>query len=150
MKHVWSVLCRNYIVDETSKNLSLIDLPNRMSFKGDLPDKRPFEVPLPTEMYFLSTWISEQGDEEKTHHVIVKVIDPTGAEIGNFELDFDMKPIKGHVTIGTLSSMLYTEDGVYFFDVCVQVSNEWTVIASIPIELVHEEAKPEEESEPTE
>ena len=150
MKHVWSVLCRNYIVDEKTKNFSLIDLPNRLGFKGELPEKRPFDVPIPSEFYFLTRWISEEGDKENIHAVMVRVIDPTGGEIGNFEFEFTLKPPMGHVSIGTMSSVLYSEDGLYFFKVSLQDNNESIVVASIPLEIVHEQQESEEQdkSEP--
>ena len=149
MKYVWSVLCRNYIIDEQSKNLSLIDLPNRLSFKGDLPAKRPFEVPLPSEFYFLSKWMSGKDDNEQRHSVLVKVIDPSSTEIGNFPFEFTLKPESGHVTIGTLTSILYTEDGLYFFEVCLEEDNELKSVASIPLQIVHEHTESEEGDEPT-
>ncbi len=151
MQHVWSMLCRNFIVEEQTRNISLIDIPNRLNFKGELPEKRPFEFPLPAEFYFLTRWISEQEDSEETYSANVRVIDPTGNEIGIFEFEFTTEPPKGHVSIGTISSLLYTVDGVYSFEVCLQDNDEWKPVASIPLEILHEQPESEqEESEPTE
>ena len=150
MKHVWSVLCRNYIVEEQTRNISLIDIPNKLKFSGELPEKRPFAFPMPSEFYFLTRWISEENDTEEAHSAIVRTIDPTGGEIGFFEFEFTLEPPKGHVSIGSISSLLYTVDGVYFFEVCLRKNDEWNPVASIPLEIVHEKPEPEQqESEPT-
>ena len=151
MKHVWSMFCRNFIVEEHTRNISLIDIPNRLKFKGALPEKRPFEFPLPSEFYFLTRWISEQEDSEETYSANVRIIDPTGSEIGTFEFDFTLEPPQGHVTTGSISSLLYTVDGVYFFEVCLQNNDTSNPVASIPLEIIHEQPEPEQqESEPVE
>ncbi len=150
MQHVWSMLCRNFIVEEHTRNISLIDIPNRLSFQGDLPERRPFEFPLPSEFYFLSRWISEEEDCEETYSAKVSIIDPTGSEIGSFVFDFSLEPPMGHVSTGRMSTLLYTVNGVYFFEVSLQANDSWKHIASIPLEIVHEQPESEQnDSEPT-
>ena len=145
------MLCRNFIVEEHTRNISLIDIPNRLSFKAELPERRPFEFPLPSEFYFLSRWISEHEDSEETYSANVRIVDPTGTEIGTFEYEFTLEPPKGHVTTGTISSLLYTVDGVYCFEVCLQNNGTLSPVASIPLEIIHEQPEPEQqENEPIE
>ncbi len=150
MKHVWSVICRHHIVDEESKNVSLIDIIDRLSFEGELPENRPFEVPLPTVYYFVSTWMSEKGDVQDKYDVMVKIIDPTGANIGNFTTELEMKPPDGSRTIGAMDTILYTVDGTYWLKLHLSDEQVSSPIAHIPIEIVHRKSESEPQSEPNE
>ncbi len=149
MKHVWSVLCRHHIVDETSKNISLIDITDRLTFEGELPDKRPFEVPLPTVYYFISTWMSEKDDVPYNYDVKVKIIDPTGEEIGNFRMEFAVEPPDGSRTTGVMETFLYTVDGTYWLNLHLMGDKDSAPVAHIPIEIVHRKSKTEIVAEPT-
>ncbi|MCY4071750.1 MAG: hypothetical protein OXG60_10655 [Chloroflexi bacterium] len=150
MKHVWSVICRHHIVDEESKNVSLIDIVDRLSFEGELPEKRPFELPLPNVYYFISTWMSEKGDVQDKYDVMVKIIDPTGVEIGNFRNELVMEPPDGSRTIGAMETFLYTVDGTYWLELHLTKENDTTPVAHIPIEILHRQSEPEQQaSEPT-
>lgn len=149
MKHVWSVICRHHIVDEESKNVSLIDITDRLSFGGELPDKRPFELPLPSAYYFISTWMSEKGDVAANYDVKVKIIDPTGVEIGNFKIEFVMDPPDGSRTVGAMETMLYTVDGTYWLELHLTEEKNSPPVAHIPIEIMHRKPQSEERSEPT-
>lgn len=144
MKHVWSVICRHHIVDEESKNISLIEITDRIRFEGELPDKRPFEVPLPVVHYFISTWMCETDDVEKQYDAKVKIIDPTGEEIGSFSFEFVIEPPDGSRTHGTMRRLLYTVDGTYWLEVHLAGDENSSPVAHIPIEILH--ISPESES----
>jgi len=151
MKHVWSVLCRNYIVDEQTKNLSLIDIPNRLDFKGQLPDSRPIEIPLKVDYYFISTWMRESDAEQSKQDISVRVKEPNGNIAGHFGFEVDLEGAYGHRTFGKLDKVLYTVNGVYELQICVREADTWTPVAFIPLEIVHEQTKPEQQkSEPAE
>ena len=147
MKHVWSVICLNYIVDKETGNLSLIDIPNRLGFRGELPDTRPFELPLPSPFFLVSTWRRSGDKKESTETVLVKIYGPNDKVIGDFEVSVPFTDSQLHRTYGKTNSILYQEDGLHRFEICIKEDGEWSPVASIPLELVHEQPEPEQESE---
>lgn len=77
---------------------------------------------------------------------------PNGEQLAQFDFAFEFSQSTGHRTIGTVEKLLYSEDGVYEFQICTRESEteSWIPVASIPLEIVHEQPEPEQqESEPT-
>ena len=147
MKHTWSVLCQNYFVDKASNNLSLIEIPDRITFGGNIPDSRPFELRLPSHLFLVSTW-ARNGDEDVRLYIsLIRVLSPTGDKLGQFETTVDFEEQAKTRTIGKLDKLPFTENGVYHFQVCSKESGLWIPVASIPLEIIHEQPE-KEESEP--
>lgn len=139
MRHIWSVLCGKYIIDKDSNNLSLIDIQERISFKGELPDKRPLELPLPSAIYFVSNWSRGSESDRKKHEALIKVISPDGQHIGCFSTLIDLEQSQGQRSLGKIDRLIYTVNGVYEFQVCIKEDGEWKPVASIPLNIMHEE-----------
>ena len=153
MRHIWTVLCQNCIVDSTSNNPSLIEIPDRVGFKGDLPDERPLELSLPTPFYLVSKWWKDNSADAVIHNALGRIFSPKGKQLTQFDIPFEFGKSAGHRTIGTVEKLLYSEDGVYEFQICTRESEaeNWIPVASIPLEIVHEQPESEQqESEPTE
>ena len=139
MEHVWSVICLNYIVDRESGNLSLIDIPDRLSFSGEVPEKRPFELTLPAPFFLVSTWRRSGKSEEATESALVRVYGPNDEVIGDFDVIVPFTDSQTHRTYGKTETVLYQQDGLHRFEVCIRKEGDWTPVASIPLEITHKE-----------
>lgn len=153
MRHIWTVLCQNCIVDQISNNPSLIEIPDRVGFKGDLPNQRPLELPLPNPFYIVSKWWTDDRVDAATHIVQGRILSPQGEQLAQFDFEFEFRQSSGHRTIGTLETLLYSEDGVYEFQICTRgsESENWIPVASVPLEIILEQPESAQQgSEPTE
>ena len=151
MEHVWSVICLNYIIDRESGNLTLIDIPDRVGFKGDLPDTRPIELPLQSPFFLVSLWRSGHENSGIKESALVKVRAPNDNVIGEFEVNVEFGDSEGHQTYGKIETLLYHEDGVHRFEIYMKEDGNWSdePVAFVPLELVHERPDSEQEnSEP--
>ncbi len=152
MEHIWSVICQSYIVDRESGNLSLVGIPSRLGFRGDVPDERPFELPLQPPFFLVTLWRTDTDTIGVTESALVKVRAPNGDVIGTFDVLVEFGDTEGHQTYGKLETVLYQQNGVHRFEVYLYKDGDWSAdpVASIPLEIVHEQPVLEtEESEPT-
>lgn len=147
MKHIWSVLCHKYIIDKGNNNLSLIDIPDRIGFQGELPDKRPLELPLPSALFFVSAWRRDSESDRMKHEALIKVISPAGQHISNSPILIDLEQFPGLYTLARMDHFSYTVNGIYEFQVCIKENDEWKPVASIPLEIIHTEPDKEQKSE---
>lgn len=151
MKHIWTVFCRNVLEDKNSGNLSLIDIVERMTFSAELPEERPYTVPVPIPFYIVSSWLKPDESDKKSYYTRIRILSPDGTELVNEEvkLEFENSP-KLRVS-GQVGSLPYTINGLYEFEIALKSDSDWVVVAQIPLEIVHEQPEPEQqESEPAE
>lgn len=138
MRHVWSVLCRRCEIDAKSSMPSLIEIPDRLAFRGDLPEDRPLNLPLPDSFYFVSTWASEGVHEiHQRQEAFVRILAPNGEALSDFLIPIRFNQASARTT-GELNSLPYTENGVYEFEISFKDGNGWKPVASIPLEIIHE------------
>lgn len=135
MKHLWSVLCSKYIIDETSKNLSLIEIADVLSFKVHLPDERPLDLPLPSPLYLVSSWIRANDTEAQVVDALVRVRSPDGSILQELPFHVDFQQTLGSRTYGTISSILFRNNGTYEFEVCIRSGDDWTVVGIVPVQI---------------
>ena len=81
------------------------------------------------------------------HPARARILSPTGEQLKEIEFSIDLRTNMGNRTTGKINSLMYSGDGIYEFQVCVQENDSWTPVASIPLEIVHEQPEPEEISE---
>lgn len=150
MKHIWTVICRNVLEDKNTGNLSLVDILDRITFGADLPEERPYTMPMPRPFYVVSSWLKPEETSTADFCTRIRFLSPDGIELVNHEqkLEVEMSP-KLRVS-GQVGSLPYTINGFYEFEVAFKSIDNWTVVARIPLEIVHEEPEPEQqESEST-
>lgn len=147
MKHIWSVFCQQYIINRDSNNPSLIEILDQINFQGELPDKRPLELPLSPIIYFVSDWKRDSESDRKKYEALVNVISPDSLHIGNFPILVDLEQSSSQCTVGKMDRIVYTVNGVYAFQVYIKENDEWKPVASIPLEIIHTEPDKEQKSE---
>lgn len=145
MKHLWSVICSKYIISEVSKNLSLIEIADVLTFKTDLPNERPLELPLPCPLYLVSSWTRESDAEAQVIGALVRVRSPDGSIMQELPFHVDFRHTLGCRTYGTVSSIPYTNNGTYEFEVCIEDGDDWIAVGSIPVQIFH--LPPDDKSE---
>lgn len=150
MKHVWSVFCRHMVEDRRTGNPSLIDITDRIAFRGDLPEERPINLPFPFPFFIVSKWSRSADADVENRRTRVRWLSPDGDELRIFEHELDFGERGGNLhAVGEVQELQYIKNGTYQLEVAYLDHDDWVVVASIPLDIVHEQPEPEEESEPT-
>ena len=150
MKHIWTVICRNVLEDKNTGNLSLVDILERITFSADLPEERPYTMPIQRPLYIVSNWLNQEEASTADFYTRIRFVSPDGAELVNekVKLRFENSP-KLRVS-GQVGSLPYTTNGLYEFEIALESNGYWDVVAQIPIEIILEQPEPEQrESEST-
>ena len=151
MKHIWSILCRNLLEDKTSGNASLIEVTERIGFRGELPDERPVVLPFPFPMHIVSNWWRDSDEDNEKYPCQVRFFSPDREELRANEYEVNLEDFPRMRVFGQIGDLPFTVNGIYEFEVAYKKNENWEVVARIPLEIVHEQPEPEEqESEPTE
>jgi len=65
------------------------------------------------------------------------------------EFEVNLEDFAGMHTFGRLDELPFTVSGIYEFELAYRNSEDWVVVARLPLEVVHEQPEPEQqESEP--
>lgn len=156
MKHLWSVICLKYIINAESQNLSLIEITDLITFEADLPKERPLELPLSSPLYLVSTWVREVDADARIFDALMRVKPPGDYVSQEVSFQIDLKNTLGSRTFGVISTIQYTEDGFYNFEVCIKDGHDWKAVGTVPVQIVcsppaQDSENPEQqESEPAE
>lgn len=135
MKHLWSVLCAQFIVNAANNNLSLIEITDVITFDADLPDERPLVLSLPSPLYLVSSWIRESDDEAQTWEALLRIKSPVGNVVQETPFTVDLEHTVGHRSIGVVSTIPFTDNGIYGFEACIIVGQDWRAVGAVPVEI---------------
>lgn len=134
MKHIWTVLCQNSIVDQETQNLSLINVLESIRFvmQADVVTAIPFQGTIVT------FWVRNEIDKAERGKVRVNIISPDGKVFKGDGIEIDLTNFVRLRFIYQIRGMHYTENGIYNF--VIQSLNEktekWKTVTSIPLELI--------------
>ena len=147
MKHIWSVFCRDVLEEKTTDVPSLINVTERIGFRGEFPEKRPFDLPFPFPVHLVSNWWREASDDSASYLVRVRFLAPDRTELISLDYDVEFDSNKNFRSIARIGGLPFTENGVYEFEISYKRDEEWFRVAAIPLEIIHEQPEPEQESE---
>ena len=138
MKHIWSVFCRDVLEDKTTDVPSLISVTERIGFRGEIPDERPFDLPFPFPVHIVSNWWRVAPDDSTSFEVRVRFLSPDQTEMRSLSYEVEFGSNNKFRSIGRITDLPYSENGVYEFEISYQKDDDWIAVASIPLEIVHE------------
>lgn len=156
MKHLWSVLCFKYIISADSQSLSLIEITDLITFEADLPQERPLDLPMSSPLYLVSSWIREDDAEARILDALMRIKSPSGNVLREQPFPVDLERTAGSRTFGMISTIPFTVNGMYEFELCVKDSRDWKAVGSVPVGIVcsppaqdSEDGGSQQEGEPT-
>jgi hypothetical protein len=144
MKHIWTVLCKESIIDTESNNISLLNVLEQISIGiNDSNGQRllkegkmlnlnviPFEI--------VSFWAKEDSTKPEEADMIIEFLDPKGNKIKEFEqhiiITAQYSRIRTRIKINGLS---VKDSGTYNFTIRIKdkaVKNA-KIVAEIPLEI---------------
>jgi len=130
MKHVWSIICNKLIVDEETKNATLVDVLEEIKINKEfLKDKN--EIPLLFDL--VSLWcIEEEKDTKKETSVLIEFYDPKNNKLNDFLFTFTPPERKKRIrTSIKFSKFLLNGSGIY----AIKIKQDNKKITEIPLEI---------------
>lgn len=139
IRHIWSVLCSQSVIDVQSNNTSLFNVIEQLAVvmkKSKAPEEK---VPvLPISLDLVTLW--ERGDLDQggdKGQATVDIIDPTGKRLGGQDINVDVSVARRCRTKLTFMGLPITTSGRYIVRVSIREGAEVQprVVTEIPIEV---------------
>ena len=137
-KHVWSVLCRRALLDQSTNNVSLIDVVENLDFRpaSSIEEgKQWYSVPFETALVTLVTRTTYSEPEETK--LQVRIVAPNGqAHDQSIVSNVNLAEHPHHRNFVFLQNLLFWSSGTYRFIVSLQTENdEWKTVAEVPVDI---------------
>jgi hypothetical protein len=130
VKHLWTVLCQQALLDRFTNNVSIIGVIEKLDIRLELPDpavELPDPLPTPTFSFtVLSLW-RHMVDEPTATFVRVSCALPTGKDFAvSPEISFEIPAAQSHGrTIMRFNGLPFSEEGDYKIKVQQKNGDRW-------------------------
>jgi len=140
IQHIWSIVCKESRVDETTNSISIIDayenLQISLNTEPDYKEGSPVGVPLNFEL--VSLFYRDKKAGEESIEEFVRVIDPKGLELGGLSSKVVFKDSFDRMrNIFKFQSIALTTSGTYLFQLYSQKTKKGKkqLISVIPVSI---------------
>jgi hypothetical protein len=139
IRHIWSVLCSQSVIDAQSNNVSLFNVIEQLTVvmkKTIIPEGK---IPLlPISLELVTLW--ERGELEQggsQGHVAVDVLDPTGKRLGGQDINVDVSVARRCRSKLAFGGIPVTTSGRYIMRVSIRedADDQPRVVAEVPLEV---------------
>ena len=140
IKHIWSILCNNSIINQEDNNLTINSVLEELTASVTVPKgedvKKPF--PLPINYEIVSLWIREDGREEIKPQIEILLRDPEGNELHKAmpESVFPKNFLRLRTRI-KVAGLPWTSNGTYIFLVQIKEPGQklFKAVAELPLQV---------------
>jgi len=137
INHIWSVLCLHSIINESTRNVSLIEAIEQITItEPSLPKGEEGRLPISFDL--VSLWSRESNSQASRGLIRLSFLSPDNVEIKSFDYHVDLsKNLRMHTTT-RIYGLSFRGPGIYHFRVQLREENEteWRDVASIPLQIV--------------
>lgn len=135
IRNVWTVLCKRFIEDKLTNNISLIDTINRIAI--DLPEDAPSDVNIVLDARLATFWFND-SDDDITTKVRLNIVNPDGKKTEDVEQDITVLAKKYHRWMVNIHAIGIHGVGFYDFELRLKhpENNRWNLVASVPVEVI--------------
>lgn len=149
IRHVWTIYCRELLIDQETNNASLIHTLEQLNFtvEGDEPDLTEVNV-IPFDSTLVSAWVRRAWDTPAQSQMRVQFVGPDGSDLlgGLTPIPLDLREHRRLRTISNLKAIGIKGSGIYEWVIERDEEGEWVEEARIPVHVVIEPGTPEGET----
>lgn len=134
-RHLFTVLCRNAVVDRERNSLSIFDVVEELHAETSAPPPAPGKIMgFPFEMVVVTVWVRDVEKKPEKARYRLRLFAPDGAvRIDAPPQPINLEPSRLHRALARLEAFPYSGDGVYRFEIARQKGNSWEAVAEIPL-----------------
>lgn len=141
IKHIWSVLCKESVVDQTDNNISIHGVLEQLSVNLTSMNgivKLPESLSIPLNYEIVSMWQRGRDEDSVTAEIEYTLIDPNNKELlkNNQKIEIP-KTSRTHRSRMKIAGLPLSKEGDYTFQVKVKEegANTFQLIAELPLEI---------------
>lgn len=145
MHHVWSVICSSSSIDIHSNNISLFNVLEKVKFNIEEKQEKIVreqnehnELGLPITIEIVSMWWRSEIDTPEDGESRLVLITPDKKRFDLGEAKINLIEYTKVRSMGQLTGVPFTISGIYYFEVSKKFSDDWEVVAKIPVEIIQE------------
>lgn len=137
--HVWSLLCRQPIVDAFTHALTIVDVLEEIQISivraGNA--SQTDVLPVPTfDFVLVSLWIRSDGSVEEDARLRARIVAPSGKTIGTTEQAYSLKEHQRARNLLHARGVPAPESGRYTIEVQVPMSGgRWRTVSRLPLDV---------------
>ena len=140
MKHVWSILCTKSIIDNTTNNISLFDIVEKLVITLKPQEKqvaRSKPITLPVSFEIVSLLTKKQQKQSEKAELIIELLNPKKKKIIEHNKKIEIPKNFNRIRVrGKINALTVEENGTYLF--VIKLKEEKQIVkkvAEIPLEI---------------
>ena len=135
IKHIWTVICSQVVLDKYTNNLSFHNVIERITI-----NEKPVEkLVIPIELMVASFWVRpNQGNPEQCR-IRVNFISPSQKKLAENNMELNLDEHLRVRSILRLQGLPAPEEGDYNFQVEIytEAGKGWETVAVVPLEIIY-------------
>lgn len=134
--HIWTVVCRQSVIDRDSKNLSLFNVLEQITIQGEANTEERTVIPMDLEV--VSLWSRSDYNVPAKGVQRLTLLSPDGESLASGEQEIDLSKHRRFRNRARFRGLPMKGDGRYTFRVeqMTEEEAEWQHVTDIPLELV--------------
>lgn len=138
IEHVWTVLCRDSIIDRDSNSVSLFNVLEQITIRGEMDRGEPAVAPI--EMEVVSLWSRSDYDVPAKGVQRLRLLSPSGETLASGEQEIDLSKHRRFRNRARFRGLPVQGTGRYTFRVEQKREGEveWQHVTDVPLELTFE------------
>ncbi len=136
IKHTWSVLCLRAIIDQTTNNISLIDVLEQINLEGGPPPAGEVGT-IPIQFEVISSWYRVPKDQPTKGRARFVFLSPDGNTLASREIDVDLSEHARLRTRLASAALQFRLAGDHIFRIQLRDEGhqEWMDVADLPLQI---------------
>lgn len=133
IEHVWTVLCARSIIDQSSNNISLLDIIEQINVQAP-PLQEGQEGMLPIHGELVTLWTRSAENQPCRGDARVRLVGPSGTTMHEKDYSVDLMVSERTRTKINIPVLAVRELGRHHFSVLLRNENdtEWHPVATVP------------------
>ncbi len=135
IQHFWTIACSRSLIDERTKNISLIDVLEEITLPPDFLKRHKINK-LPLQLEVISFWGRAEEKVPARGKGRLQFVDPNGEVLQEQEYDIVLDEFSRSRTRMYVDELPLTSQGRYNFVVSLQnPDGSWKILSELPIQV---------------
>lgn len=141
IQNIWTVICRAYIVDQQTNNISLIDAPEEVMLTPHGVDPQTNQPRFPAVFNVVSLWGREHPAQPDVGQARLRFLSPAGVSLLEQAAEVNLRDFRRMRLLNQFLGFPLAGAGIYQFRVerRADANAEWEEVARVPLEVGVEE-----------
>jgi len=137
MKNVWSIACKNSLVDQDTNSLSLLETLDELNIKYKDALNLKIVKTIPLSFHIVSLWFDEDLKQERKFQLLIEIIDSQNKKLKSFEQECVFPAGKKRFRVITkINGWGFRGGGVYKIKLKYKSTKKpYQLVSVIPIDL---------------